>query len=199
MNKPKKQSLTMKKKKNLNNLIIEKPNNISITKPKKRCKTVNTNTTRSIPKENNQRDEKILDLASCRYKHISDKYLRELMIKGQDNKNNQSRNKEVMKQTIQSGSTIGVNGGNTRNSTITNPSLNVKHKTEKPFKEIEDLVDTALDTFKTASERSVLKTLIFINIHLVERFYPKKAYASICVGFLLPSLVCTRCTTERAI
>lgn len=141
MNKPKKQSLTMKKKKNLNNLIIEKPNNISITKPKKRCKTVNTNTTRSIPKENNQRDEKILDLASCRYKHISDKYLRELMIKGQDNKNNQSRNKEVMKQTIQSGSTIGVNGGNTRNSTITNPSLNVKHKTEKPFKEIEDLVD----------------------------------------------------------
>ena len=152
MNKPKKQSLTMKQKKNLNNLEIEKPNNISITKPKKRCKTINTKATRSIPKKNNQRDENFLDLASCRYRHISDKYLRELMIKEHDNKNNQSRNKEVMKQTIQSGSTIGVNGGNTRNSTITHLSLNVKHKMEKSFKEIEDLVDE-YDKYCNASQK----------------------------------------------
>lgn len=141
MNKTKKQSQIIKKKKNLNNLIIEKPSDISITKPKKRCKTINTKAARSISKVNLQRDESISKLASCRYRHISDNYLRDLMLKEQDNRNYQSRNKEVMKQTIQSGSTIGVNGGNTRNSTITHLSLNVKHKMEKSFKEMEDLVD----------------------------------------------------------
>ena len=118
MNKEKNSKMKMKKKK-ISNLIIDKAANITIKKTKQRAKTVN------IQKRNKDNTE-------CKYENISDSYLRTLMING--NKKNKAKD---IKQTIQSTSSIG---NVTRNSTITHHSIDVKHKLNKSFKEIENLI-----------------------------------------------------------
>lgn len=118
MNKEKNTKMKMKKKK-ISNLIIDKAANITIKKITQRAKTVN------IQKRNK-------DNIECKYENISDSYLRTLMIKG-----NKKNNSKEIKQTIQSTSSIG---NVTRNSTITHHSIEVKHKLNKSFKEIENLI-----------------------------------------------------------